>query len=669
MNRRILRTLIVTALALATVGASQAARADVTGVVLTYCVDVLGGKSFGRTGAYEKCIGKIFFSLDPDAPRNRGIVDLDKAPLNANGEVGFSSDLFVLRPKDLSRGNGVLFFDVVNRGSKGLLRNFNFAERSVDPTTEADFGDGYMMREGYTLIAVGWEHTPNTPAVALYPPIATENGTPITGEIDNWFIPLYAGQTFDLTTSYSSGFDVYPPLDPRDPDYTLTVREGFHGEPTAVPRESWEFGRLENGEAVYDAGSLLLWTGFKPGYTYELTYETKDPRVIGVGFAAIRDAASYFKFDPSSPIRGEYAYAYGSSQTGRYLRQLIYEGFTVDEQGERRALDGIFVNTGGASLGSFNKRFGQPNDGGFHTQTRFPILYQSTRDPATGRVDGLGARIPVGLEPKVMLVETASEYWDRGRVAALNHTSIDGREDVQTAENVRFYVMGSFPHGGGGFPPTLTWDQQLPGNPIEVRIAKRAILAGLDLWVREGVEAPPSRHPTLAAGTLVPQGDIEFPEIPGIQWPYDVPGGYCGDLPGKLIDNPLPFLVANVDADGNETSGILPPDVTVPLATYTGWAFRSLRAGLPEQIRMMRGSYIPFPRTWAERQQLGDPRLSIEERYSGKADYLRRFEAAARHIVEERYMLEEDLNRSLAQAAAHWDLLMGSSEMESNGNF
>ena len=674
MDRRILRTLIVTALALAAVGAaSRAARADVTGVVLTHCVDILGSKSFGRTGAYEKCFGKIFFSLDPDGPRNRGIVDLYKAPRNANGMVEFSSDLFVLRPKDPSRGNGVLFFDVVNRGNKGLLGNFNFAERSVDPTTEADFGDGYLMREGYTLIAVGWEHTPNTPAVALYPPIATENGTPITGEIGNWFIPLYSGQTFDLTTSFSSGFDVYPPLDPRDPDYTLTVREGFHGEPTAVPRDSWEFGRLEKGEAVYDPHSLLLWTGFKPGYTYELTYETKDPRVIGVGFAAIRDAASYFKFDPSSPIRGEYAYTYGSSQTGRYQRQLIYEGFTVDEQGERRALDGIFVNTGGASLGPFNKRFGQPNDGGFHTQTRFPILYESTRDPVTGRVDGLGARIPVGLEPKVMLVETSSEYWDRGRVAALNHTSIDGREDVQPAENVRFYVMGSFPHGGGGFPPTLTWDQQLPGNPIEVRIAKRAILAGLDRWVREGVEPAPSSHPTLAAGTLVPHSEIEFPGIPGIQWPYDVPGAYRGEClsgyrghqagaPNAVADcDPMPFLVANVDADGNETSGILPPDVTVPLATYTGWAFRSLRAGLPEQIRMMRGSYIPFPRTRAERQQLGDPRLSIEERYSGKADYLRRFEAAARHMVEERYMLEEDLDRSLAQAAAHWDLLMGPS--------
>ena len=127
MDRRIFRILIVTALALVAVGAAtRPDRADVTGVVLTHCVDVLGGKSFGRTGAYEKCFGKIFFSLDPDGPRNRGIVDLDKAPRNANGEVEFSSDLFVLRPKDPSGGNGVLFFDVVNRGNKGLLGNFNF---------------------------------------------------------------------------------------------------------------------------------------------------------------------------------------------------------------------------------------------------------------------------------------------------------------------------------------------------------------------------------------------------------------------------------------------------------------------------------------------------------------------------------------------------------------
>ena len=657
-NVRALPNLIVALPVLGLLAAPATARAHVTDVVITSCIDVLEGKSFGETGPYEKCVGKIYFALDPENPRNRIIVDLDKARRNALGEVEFSADLFVLRPKDPSRGNGVLFFDVVNRGNKLLLGRFNLARGSTDPTTEADFGDGFLMREGYTLVALGWEASPNTPAMSLYPPTATESGRPIYGQISNWFIPLSPSQTFEITSSYWTGFEEYPPLDPTDPSYQLTERLGYHGEPREVPRESWEFGQMVNGALVYDPQNVFLWTGFRPGYTYQLTYETKDPLVIGVGFAAIRDAASYFKFDPDAEVQGRYAYAYGVSQTGRYLRQMIYEGFTVDERGDRKALDAIFVHAGGASLGPFNERFGQANDGGFHSQTKFPILYQETRDPATGRTDGLGARIPGGLHPKVFLYETSSEYWDRGRVVGLNHTSIDGLEDVPLAENVRFYLMGSIPHSNGSLPPADRFAQQQKGNPIDVRPSMRALLVGLDRWVREDELPPPSRHPTLSEQTLIDRSEIEFPGIPGVQWPYEVPGGYRSDLPGRLIDNPLPFLVPAVDSDGNETSGILLPEVAVPLGTYTGSAFRSVQAGAPGEIIMMAGTYVPFARTRAERREWNDPRPSVEERYSSRAEYLRRSAEAARLLVEEGYLLREDLQRVVGGGAALWDWLM-----------
>jgi len=657
-NVRSCPRLLVLLLLLGLVVVPATAHADVTDVVFTSCVDVLGGRSFGETGAYEKCVGKIYFALDPESPRNRIIVDLDKAPRNARGEVEFSSDLFVLRPKDPSRGNGVLFFDVVNRGNKLLLGRFNLARGSVDPATEADFGDGFLMREGYTLVAVGWEASPNTPAVALYPPMATEAGNPIHGQVSNWFIPLSPSRTFELTSSYWTGFEEYPPLYPEDLDYRLTERLGYHGELHEVPRESWEFGQMVNGQVVYDPRHIFLWTGFRPGYTYDLTYETKDPLISGVGFAAIRDAASYFKFDPEAEVQGRYAYAYGVSQTGRYLRQLIHEGFTVDERGDRKALDGIFVHAGGASLGPFNERFGQPNDGGFHSQTKFPILYQETRDPATGKIDGLGSRVPDGLHPKVFLYETSSEYWDRGRVAALNHTSLDGLEDVSLAENVRFYLMASIPHSNGSLPPTDRFELQEKGNPIDVRPSMRALLVGLDHWVRENELPPTSQYPTLSEGTLIDRSKIKFPEIPGVQWPYEVPGGYRSDLSGRLTDNPLPFLVPDVDADGNETSGLVLPEVAQPLGTYTGWAFRSMRAGAPSEILMMAGSYIPFPRTRAERREWSDPRPSVEERYASRAEYLMRFEEAARHLVEEGYLLSEDLQRVIDGSASHWDWLM-----------
>jgi hypothetical protein len=634
------------------------AHAHVTDVVITHCTDVLGGKPFGETGAYEKCVGTIYFALDPQNPRNRIIVDLDKAPRNAMGQIEFSSDLFVLRPKDPSRGNEAIFFDVVNRGNKLLLGRFNLAEGAIDPTSEAEFGDGFLMQQGYTLVAVGWEATPNTRAVSLYPPRATENGQPITGLVSNWFIPLTPTRAFEITSSYWSGFEEYPPLYPTDPTYQLTERLGYHGEQRVLPRDSWEFGQMVDGVVTYDPTHVFLWTGFRPGYTYQLTYRSKDPLVNGVGFAALRDAASYFKYNPEAEIQGRYAYAYGVSQTGRYLRQLIHEGFTVDEGGERKAFDGVFVHAGGSSLGPYNERFGQPNDGGFHSQTKFPILYHETRDPATGKTEGLGSRIPDGLHPKVVLYETSSEYWDRGRVAALNHTSIDGSQDVDLAENVRFYVMASIPHSNGSLPPARRFELQERANPIDVRFSMRALLVGMDQWVQDGELPPASRYPTLSAGTLIDRDEIKFPEIPGVQWPYHVPGGYRSDLPGQLTDNPLPFLVSDVDDDGNEVDGFVLPELAVPLGTYTGWAFRSERAGAPREILMMAGSYVPFPRTREERREWGDPRLSLEERYDSRTDYLRRFEEQAAALADEGYLLEQDLEQVVSGAASHWDWVM-----------
>jgi len=641
--------------------APAAAYGETTRVVITHCANILEGKSFGRNGPYEKCEGKIYFSLDPDHPRNQIIVDLGKAPRNVDGRVEFSSDLWVLRPKDPSRGNGVLLFDVVNRGGKLLLGRFNLARSSADPTTQAEFGDGFLMREGYTLVAVGWEATPRNRAVSLYPPVATDDGTSIMGSIRGWWIPLEASREFDLTSSYWTGFEEYPPLDSDDDGYRLTERVGYHGQARAIPREAWQFGRAIDGEVVYHPSSVFLWTGFSPGRTYELMYETKDPIVAGVGFAAIRDAASYFKYDPDAPIRGDYAYAYGVSQTGRYLRQMVFEGFTVDES-DRKALDAVMVHMGGASLGSFNERFARPNEGGFHSETRFPFLYQTTQDPATGKEDGIGARISDGLEPKLFLVETSSEYWDRGRVAALNHVSIDGGEDVQLPENVRFYMFSSLPHATGPFPPEVSFAQQGMGNPIDPRPVMRALLVALDRWVREDVEPPVSRHPTLAGQTLISQGEIGFPAIPGIQWPYDVRTGYRADLAGPLIDHPLPFLVPAVDRDGNEIDGIRLPDVAVPLGTYTGWAFRSARAGEPNEVLSMPGGFIPFPRTRAERERWGDPRPSVEERYPDRADYVRRLEEAARQMMGERLLLDEDFNRAVDGAESLWDWLLDASE-------
>lgn len=661
MNPR--RRNIFTLVALVVALTPAAVPAEVVRVEIATRQEVAGGKSFGNVGPYEKLIGKVYFAVDPNNPHNTIIVDLDKAPRNSQGKVEFSADLYILKPKDPTRGNGVLFFDVVNRGNKQLLGSFSQAPRSADPTTEADFGDGYLMREGYTLVAVGWQF--DVPRgrglVGFDAPIATDNGRPITGWVRMWFIPDKPTNTYE----YVGGFNTptYPPLDLNNAQYRLTEREGIFAPPRLIPRGDWQFGRLVEGKVVADPNSIWVKTGMKPGQTYELTYETKDPPVAGLGFASIRDLASALKYNRDAVAPGRYVYTYGASQTGRFQRQLIHEGFTIDEQG-RKAIDGLFVHTGGSSLGSFNERFAQPNELGAFTETKFPIRYETTTDPVTGKRDGLGARIPAGLAPKIFLVDTSSEYWDRGRVAALRHTSIDGQQDLADAPNVRVYLLAGTQHGAGSFPPPETggWHK---GNSNNYRWAQRGLLAGLDKWVRQGVEPPANRHPLLADGTLVPQPDVKFPSIPGVRWPTGVPGGYRADLPGPY--SALPFLLPQVDRDGNEIGGIRLPEQQVPLATLTGWSFRSERIGASNTLLAMIGSYIPMPATRGDREKNHDPRQSIADRYSNRADYLRRVDEAAKKLAQERYVLQEDVPALVDSAARHWDWVMAPAKSTQDG--
>ncbi|HTA68734.1 MAG TPA: alpha/beta hydrolase domain-containing protein [Bryobacteraceae bacterium] len=630
--------------------------AEVARVEISSRHDVLGGKAFGAAGSYEKLTGKVHFAVSPDNPHNRIIADLDKAPRNGQGKVEFSSDLFILKPKDPARANGVLLFDVVNRGNKALLPVFDHAKGSADPETEADFGDGLLLRQGFTLVAVGWQFdVPKDKAhIGMDVPVATDHGRPITGWVSPWFIPDKRIDSFE----YASGFftHAYPPVDPGNAAYRLTEREGFVASPRLIPRGDWQFGRVENGQLVNDPHWITLKGGFRAGQTYQLDYESQNPPVAGLGFAAIRDLASALKYNSDAVVRGRYVYTFGSSQTGRYQRHLVYQGFTTDEQG-RQAIDALFIQTGATGLGSFNERFAQPNELGSFTQTKFPIRYETTTDPVTGKRDGLGARVPAGQEPKMFLVDTGSEYWDRGRVAALRHLSLDGTADLPDPPNVRVYMLAGTQHSSGSWPPGDNGGQ-LKANPNDYRWAQQALLIALDRWAREGVAPPASKHPTLSDATLVAQTKIQYPNLRGVQWPLHVPGGYRADVPGPF--SALPFLVPQVDSDGNDIAGIRLPEQAVPLGTYCDWAFRSESIGAPDTLIAMAGSFIPFAKTRAEREKNGDPRLSIEERYPSRADYLRRVEEVANQLASQHYLLQEHVKRIVEAAGQHWDWMMSS---------
>jgi hypothetical protein len=649
------RACALTLVALATCWHATA-RAEVTRIDIASRTDVLGGKPFGAAGPYEKVVGTVVFAVDPSHPANKAIVDIDKAPRDASGRVTFSADLYALVPKDAAKGNGVALFDVANRGRKNMLRYFNLAAPVADPTTEAEFGDGFLMRQGYALIWVGWQFDvpKGRGLVGLDAPPVIEQGRPATGRVATLFVPNSADPTYGLDNFLGGYADTmgYPPVDPASASNSLTVRDGYLAAPQAVPRAQWQFGRAVGAEVKPDISAVFLKGGFAPGHVYELSYEAKGAVVAGVGFAALRDLASAVK-QAGGPLSARHVLAFGPSQDGRLLRQILYEGFNADEAG-RRAFDGIIAHIAGAARGNdFNARFARPNGLGYYVASLFPYLDGDSRDDVTGRTDALQTKLAPALRPKIFYTNTSTEYWGGGRAAALTHTTLDGRKDAGVPDNVRIYLFTGTQHTPGAFAAPSTGGQQR-SNPNEYAWGHRALLLALERWVREDAAPPRSRHPRIAEHSLVPLKAIDFPELPGVRSPLAIPGGYRADLEDGAA-HPLPFLVPQVDGDGNELAGISFPDVSVPLATYTGWNFRHPSIGQPGEILPLAGSYIPLPLTRAAREANHDPRPSIEERYGNRARYQAIVTDRAEDLVEAGYMLQQDLDTVVARALARWD--------------
>jgi Alpha/beta hydrolase domain len=608
------------------------ARAEVTKVTIASRAVVANGQPFGSVGPYEKLAGTIEFALDPVNPHNKPIADLGTATRGSDGRVHFSADLYVLQPVDAARGNGTLLFEIANRGRKGILGRFNRAAGSQDPTAAADFGDGFLMKDGYTIVWVGWQFDVEPPMLRVVAPAAN-----VTGRARFSFIP-------DERRTEITPADLpnYPPATANDPAATLTVRDRNWDKPTVVPRAMWRFADGPGRPRI------VLDGGFEPGRVYEVDYPAAGARVAGVGLAAIRDAASAFLHGTDMPVRGRSAYVFGISQSGRFLRQFLHDGFNADER-DRRVFDLVWPHIAGAGQGSFNERFATPGYSSFPA-TRFPFTDLEQRN-AQGARDGILAAYKPERMPKVIYTNTSVEYWGQGRAAALTHTTIDGKSDATVPDNVRIYLLSGTQHGESAFPPSFGAGQAM-GNPTPQANVMRALLRAAHQWAASGVRPPDSRHPRLRGETLAPVASVRFPAIPGVGDPRVIEG------PGQMIDEKftaLPFLVPQVDADGNELAGIRVPEVSVPLATTTGWNFRAERIGNPTTVVALLGSYVPLARTRAEREMRRDPRPSIEERYKGRDDYLQRIRTAATALVKERFILEQDVEDVVQRAMRHWE--------------
>jgi Alpha/beta hydrolase domain len=649
--------------------------ARVTRVEVASRADVLNGKTFGNGGAYERITGRVYFSLPVSNPRNQRIVDLGNAVNLKNGEVEFSAEFLAIRPKDASKGNGSLFLEVPNRGRPRILTLVDGGDLDL----KSDAGDAWLLRNGFTVVSLGWQwDAAGANALRLFAPVAKEKGRTITGLLRGDLMPSSAMPEIPLGHLIIGeiGGSEYPVAAPDDPRNVLTVRDSRDAPRTVIPRSAWQFAHTVDGKLTASNWHIHLNGGFQPGKIYEYIYVVANPVVAGVGFAAIRDFASYAKHTPDAITPAQRIYGEGISQNGRFLRDFLYEGFNADEDG-RIALDGVLAHVAGAGRGSFNYRFAQPSRDAqptssvFFPTDVFPFTDQPEKDPVTGEVGGLLDRATADkVVPKIFFSNTSYEYW--GRVCALIHVSADGKRDVPISDNLRIYHFTGLQHFSVPFPPQKGKGDllgQKPESPLPIKYFWRAMIADMDQWVRSNTLPPPSSYPRIADGTLVPVSDYKFPAIPSVKQSHEANAAYHLDFgpnwrrgilsvqPPK-VGQPFPVLVPQVDADGNERDGVRLPEVTVPLATYASWNLRDPSIGAPDQRVSFEASFIPFPKTAADRAAMGDPRKSIAERYANRDEYLRRYSNAVDDLVKQRWILPEDRDTLLQLGAQEWDHAM-----------
>jgi hypothetical protein len=668
MRRRIIAGLFLTAAWLASPAVARVERIEILSRE-----PFAAGAEFGSPGAYEKLRGRAFFALDPNAAANQPIADLKLAPRNARGLVEFSADFLVLRPAVAARRNGTLLYEVNNRGNIGILRQLQDATSGNDPATVADAGNGFLFRRGFTLVWSAWATdvaaTSGDNRLVLRAPIASKDGAPITGKVAYDLIVEAPRPSARFTGLLGTA---YPPANESAPDAVLTERDRPDGEQRPIPRGAWSFAVSKDGEP---ATEILLDGGFKPGRIYQLTYTARDPTVIAVGMAGIRDLLSYLRskalVDAPPPQR---ALIFGISQSGRLIQTMLLRGLHVDEDG-RAVFDGAFVHVAGGGKGGFDYRFAMPTrhfsmlEDHIYPTDFFPFATVAARDPVTG-VEGsvLDRARAIGAVPKLFYVNNSSEYWNRA--ASLITTDPAGARDLPPAPEARVYHIAGAQHYVGALRERALFANCV--NTLNHYRVMRALLIALDRWVRDGIEPPPSTYPRITDGTLITVAAHRetFPRIPDFRLPesnlrpprLDLGPRFeserIADKVPPVMGKPFESLVPRPDADGNDQGGIALPELLVPLGTRTGFNTRTDAAGFPGATGRWDGSFVPFPRTEAERRAAGDPRPSLEARYADRRAYEQKVRSAAAAVVDQRFLLPEDVGALVSEAGGLYDRIM-----------
>ena len=697
----LVRGLMAAALVSAAVGSAEARVVRLENLKVE---PAFGGKVFADKGAFERVTGRVIGEVDPKALSSAGIQDIGLAPRNARGMVEYDTDIDIIRPADPSKSNGVLFFNVLNRGNKGGMALFNVDVKGTLTNINAadDAADGWMQKQGYTVIWFGWQADvlPGNNRMLLRVPVAKNpDGSPVTGVVRAEFAAATASKSQDLGAGwFTAGTHAsYPTasLDNTKPFAdgflpTLTVRSSEKAARVAIPNSAWSFADCKDGAPKPDPRKICLTAGFEAGKLYELIYRAQDPTVMGLGFAAMRDLADFLKTkdkddkgtpNPVAHNKATKAIIMGSSQSGRMMRTFLHLGFNKAESGWV-AYDGMLPHIGGGLL-PLSVRFAQPGrawgesiDHSYPAYD-FPFTYARQTDPLTGRTQGLLDRCMAdGSCPLIFHAATALEMWE-GR-QSLGLTDPLGMKDVADPANVRTFIMGSTQHSPAGLPlPAAApfGNCTFQGNPNPYSWTMRALLDGLTGWVRDGKRPPAGAVPHIADGTLVAPDAVRFPAIPAngyggterpamrftaVNNPLHVldrgPGYRAADTmgvqsiePARIGSASYGVLVPQVDADGNDVGGVRSLFVQVPVGTYTGW--NRFRDGLFDNgFCNLSGSFVPFAATKAEREAAGDPRPSLEERYPTKAAYVNAVRLAADNLMRARLLLQDDAFRLITEA-------------------
>jgi hypothetical protein len=645
-------------------------------VIVTKTEPYSDGKIFGMAGSYVKLTGQVYGEIDPDNPLNSIIQDIQFAPLNSRGMVEYISDFIILKPADISKSNGLLFLSLPNRGN-------------AIPADTALLGRGYI----YFWCAWQGDVLRGNNRLTMRVPYAGDKGNTIAGILRTEYQVNSETTTLNLSSGFFTGMThySYETVSLDNTGLALTKRILESDTRDTLPKNEWAFSDCSKGRfpGIPSTTKISLKNGFQPYYIYELIYTAKDPLVLGLGFAAIRDFTSFLRNDlkDNSGVRNpiltgdmitnpvKAAIMQGESQCSNFTRTFLFLGFNQDEKNQK-VFDGVNSHIGTRRI-SLNIRFGRPGGGALQHEDHLfpgndpPFSWDKELDPISGITGGILEKcIETRTCPKIIQTLSSSEYWQLR--ASLNTTDSYGIRDLKIPENVRIYLFSGTQHTPGTFADQMSGFAQNHNNYSPYL---RSLIVALEKWVLEGKEPPGSSYPTLASMTLASPDKVTigWPDIPGVQYngkvnelplldygaQYDfrnVSGILSQEPPKVKSEQPYKTLVPKVDKDGNEIAGVRGINIRVPLGTYTGWALR--REGFGEgDLSSLNGMFIPFKNTRKERIEEKDPRLSLQERYGSHEKYVEAVREAAQELVKDGFLLPEDAENEVRNAQKS-DLLM-----------